>query len=125
MGIILYLVAVLLFLPLTCLNIIVVVWKNARISGFFKTLNSYFFTGAIGLDIFANYEFRTLWNTILRKRNGYQFGIKGETISSALGKNQKDKKLSIIGWMLVYVLWAIDYKYWKKGGHCANSIIYF
>ncbi|TDX11211.1 hypothetical protein [Flavobacterium sp. S87F.05.LMB.W.Kidney.N] len=125
MGILLYLVAVLLFLPLTCLNIIVVVWKNSKSSGFFKSLDQYFFTGAIGLDIFANYEFRTLWNTILRKRNGYQFGTKGETISSALGKNQINKKLSFLGWILVYILWTIDYRYWKKGGHCANSIIYF
>lgn len=125
MGILLYLVAIFLFLPLTCLNIFVVVWKNAKTKGFFKTLDQYFFTGAVGLDIFANYEFRTLLNTVLRKRNGYEFGIKGETISSALGKNQIEKKLSILGRILVYILWAIDYRYWKKGGHCANSIIYF
>lgn len=125
MGIILYLLAVLLFLPLTIINIIVVIWKNVRTKGFFKTLNQYFFTGAIGLDIFANYEFRTLWNTVLRKRIGYTFGAKGETISSALGKNQQLKTLTIVGWILVYILWAIDYQYWKKGGHCANSIINF
>lgn len=56
----LYLIAVVLFLPLTALNIIVVVVKNTRTKGFLRTLNQYFFTGAIGLDIFANYEFRTL-----------------------------------------------------------------
>ena len=123
MGIILYLIAVLLFLPLTVINIIVVIFKNAKTKGFFRTLNSYFFTGAVGLDIFANYEFRTLWNTFLRKRNGYPFGVRSETISSALGKNQRDKTLSIIGWLLVYILWAVDYQYWKKGGHCINSII--
>lgn len=123
MGIILYLVAVLLFLPLTVINIIVVIFKNAKTKGFFRTLNSYFFTGAVGLDIFANYKFRTLWNTFLRKRNGYPFGVRSETISSALGKNQRDKTLSIIGWLLVYILWAVDYQYWKKGGHCINSII--
>lgn len=123
MGILLYMVAVLLFLPLTCLNIIVVVCKNARAKGFLKTLDKYFFTGAIGLDIFANYEFRTLWNTILRTKQGYTFGVKGETISSALGKNQLNNILSIPGWILVYLLWAVDYQYWKKGGHCLNSII--
>lgn len=123
MGILLYLIAIILFLPLTALNIIVVVLKNARAKGFFRTLNQYFFTGAIGLDIFANYEFRTLWNTFLRKKTGYRFGMKGETISSALGKNQKDKTLSGAGWILVYFLWAVDYQYWKKGGHCINSII--
>lgn len=123
MGILLYMVAVLLFLSLTCLNIIVVVCKNASAKGFLKTLDKYFFTGAIGLDIFANYEFRTLWNTILRTKQGYTFGVKGETISSALGKNQLNNILSIPGWILVYLLWAVDYQYWKKGGHCLNSII--
>ena len=100
-----------------------VIWKNARTKGFLKTLDQYFFTGAIGLDTFANYEFRTLWNTVLRKRKGYNFGAKDETISSALGKNQRLKTLSFIGWMLVFMLWAVDYKYWKKGGHCINSIV--
>lgn len=123
MGLMLYLIAVVLFLPLTALNIIVVVVKNTRTKSFLRTLNQYFFTGAIGLDIFANYEFRTLWNTFLRKKSGYQFGMKGETISSALGKNQKDKTLSRVGWILVYFLWAVDYQYRKKGGHCINSII--
>lgn len=101
MGILLYLIAVTLFLPLTALNILVVVFKNAKAKGFFRTLNQYFYTGAIGLDIFANYEFRTLWNTFLRKKNGYKFGMKGETISSVLGKNQKAKTLSGAGWILV------------------------
>jgi len=98
--------------------------ENARPKGFLKTLDKYLFTGAIGLDIFANYEFRTLWNAMLRKKGGYYFGVKGETISSALGKkNQLNNTLSIPGWILVYLLWAVDYQYWKKGGHCLNSII--
>ncbi|WP_291152247.1 hypothetical protein [Flavobacterium sp. UBA7680] len=124
MGVFLYLLAVLLFLPLTTLNIVIVVWKYTRVKGFLKTLDQYFFTGAIGLDIFANYEFRTMWNLLLRKKNGYEFGAKGETISSALGKNQRDGTLSSIGWLIVYTLWIIDYRYWKKGGHCINSMFF-
>ena len=59
----------------------------------------------------------------MRLKNGYKFGNVNETISSALGKNQRDKTLSWFGWLIVYILWAIDYKYWKKGGHSMNSIM--
>lgn len=123
MGILLYIVAVILFIPLTILNLLIVLWKNMKTKGFFKTMNNYFMTGALGLDIYANYEFRALWNTVLRKSNGYLFGWEGETISSALGRNQLKGTLSVVGWVLVYILWALDYKYWNKGGHCINSII--
>jgi len=100
----------------------VVVWKNAKHKGFLKTINDYFFQGAIDIDRFANRNFRTLWNSILRKTAGHAFGNPAETISSALGKNQRDDKLSVVGWIVVYILWGLDYKYWKKGGHCINSI---
>ena len=39
-----------------------------------------------------------------------------------LGKNQVKKTLTIIGWVIVYILWLIDIPYWFKGGHCFNSI---
>lgn len=122
MGLILYIIATVLFLPLTILNFIVVLWKYAKMGSFWKTVNSYFFSGAIDIDVFGNHNFRTLWNAVLRKSGGYKFGVFAETISSALGKNQRDKTLSWMGWILVYILWAIDVKYWKKCGHCINSI---
>jgi hypothetical protein len=122
MGFILYLIATVLFLPLTILNIICVLWKYAKTKGFFATVNGYFLHGALDIDVFSNHNFKTLWNAILRKPGGYSFGVLGETISSALGKNQRDKTLSLVGWLVVYVLWACDYQYWKTGGHCINSI---
>ena len=51
-------------------------------------------------DIWANFEFRTLWNTKLRIDGGYEFGKTGETISSALGKNERDKTLTKTGKLL-------------------------
>ena len=47
---------------------------------------------------------------------GYQFGVIGETISSALGKNQRDKTLTTTGKILVFILDFLD------ENHCENSI---
>ena len=52
----------------------------------------------------------------MRKENGYQFGAVGETISSALGKNQRDKTLTICGKILVSILDFLD------KNHCIKSI---
>jgi hypothetical protein len=122
MGLLLSIIAPILFLILTIPSILVVVWKNARTKGFWKTVNGYFMQSAKNIDIFGNSNYRTLFNTLLRKPHGYEFGTPNETISSALGKNQRDKTLSFIGWVIVYVLWCVDYTYWNKGGHCINAI---
>lgn len=116
MGLFLYIVATILFFPLTIINIVIVIWKHASVDGFWKTLNGYFFTGAIDIDRFGNHNFRTLWNATLRKSGGYKFGNINETISSALGKNQRDKKLSIPGKMIAGTLDFID------KNHCQKSI---
>jgi hypothetical protein len=104
MGVVKVIVDVLLFvfayvvlLPLTLINFIIV--KNKK---------SYFKSSAINIDRFANYEFRTLWNKTLRKENGYRFGKFEETISSALGKNQRDNTLSKTGKVLVWILDKIE-----------------
>ena len=115
-GIILYLVASVLFLPIALINLIVCIYKKI------KNPNRAFFATARGIDIFANESFSILWNTLLRKSGSYHFGHKDETISSALGKLQRDGGLSKLGWVVVYILWFIDVQYWKKGGHCVNSI---
>ena len=70
----------------------------------------------MNLDIFANREFRALWNEVLRTELGYEFGIIGETISSALGKNQRDGTLTNNGKALVWVLNRFE------KDHCLKSI---
>jgi hypothetical protein len=122
MGIILYIIATLLYIPLTVINFIVVLVMHIKKNGFIDVVGQYFYEEALAIDRFANRSFRTLWNITLIKSDGYEFGKKYETVSSVLGKNQILKKLTITGWILVYILWAIDYKYWFKGGHCVNSI---
>ena len=69
-----------------------------------------------GCTKFANRELRTLWNTTLRKSNGYEFGHRDETISSVLGKNKRAGTLSKAGICLAYILDKLD------NNHCINSI---
>lgn len=75
---------------------------------FVKNKKGYFRSSAVNLDKYANREFRTLWNKTLKKENGYKFGNENETISSALGKNERDKTLTKTGKVLVWILDKID-----------------
>ena len=109
MNLLLFLIAWILILPLTVWNLIVVYRKNGSVKGYFRGT-------ALSLDIWANREFRAFWNGAMRKENGYQFGVVGETISSALGKNQRDKTLTICGKILVAILDFLD------ENHCIKSI---
>lgn len=92
MGFILFIIAYVLYLPLTIIN-----WLLVDKKGYFKD-------SAITLDKLANREFRTLWNTVLIKKNGYQFGNVNETISEVLGHNILYKNLTNIGIVLVFIL---------------------
>ena len=109
MNLILFLVAWLLIPPLTVWNLIIVNRKYGNTKGYFRGT-------ALSIDIWANREFRTLWNVKLRIENGYEFGREGETISSALGKNERDNTLSKTGKLLVKILDFFD------ENHCKNSI---
>lgn len=107
-SILLFLIAYILFLPLTLLNFVIILFKGKA--------GKYFLSSATNLDRFANYEFRTLFNLTLRKKNGYEFGNFEETISSALGKNQRDSTLSTTGKCLAWLLNRLDKE------HCRKSI---
>ena len=116
-GAILYIIASLLFIPMAILNFFVVLttygWSLKNAGGYFKSL-------AVDIDIMGNRAFRTLWNHTLVKQNKnyYRFGKIGETISSALGKNQIRGTLSRVGKCLAWLLDRID------KNHCRNSINY-
>lgn len=102
-GFILFALAVILLLPLTIINFFLVEVKKG-----------YFFSTALNLDIWSNREFRTLWNKCLRLDNGYKFGKEDETISSALGKNERDKTLTKTGKILVWLLDKLEKNHCKK-----------
>ena len=105
-GLFLFLIAWALFLPLSLLNFLAVAIK-------FKDLG-YFKSSAVNLDRFGNSEFRPLFNLTLKKKEGYKFGNMEETISSVLGKNQRDNTLSFAGKVLVFILDTIDKNHCKK-----------
>ncbi len=100
---ILFLIAYILFFPLTFINYLIV-----------KKKKGYFLSSAVNLDKYANREFRALWNKVLRTDDGYLFGREGETISSALGKNEKDGTLTKTGKRLVWILNIIDKNHSQK-----------
>ena len=108
MGFLLYIIASILWQPLTLINWLAVAYKY----GF---SNDYFLETAIDIDKFGNRNFRTLLNLSLQK-NGYKFGDVRETISSALGKNKVLGTLTIAGLILCKILDFLD------KNHCIKSI---
>ena len=105
LGFLLYVVACMLYPILT-------IWNYQLV----EDKKNYFRSSAITIDKLANREFRTLWNKKLRTESGYKFGAENETISSALGKNQRYGTLTKSGQRLVKVL-----DFFEKN-HCLNSI---
>ncbi|UOX32422.1 hypothetical protein LXD69_10195 [Flavobacterium sediminilitoris] len=109
MGIILYIIATILWIIITPINWVIVTFKNGM-------SNAYFLETAIDLDKFGNRNFRTFLNVTMKIKEGYQFGNVNETISSALGKNQRDKTLSWFGKCICFILNKLD------KNHCQKSI---
>jgi len=116
MGFILAILARLLFLIVGIINPMVVAIKYINKRAFWRVQSDYWFTDAMELDIYGNYAYRATWNYLFQK-TGYNFGKKGETISSALGKNQRDNTLTKVGKLMCWILDSID------KNHCKNSIL--
>ena len=108
MSFILFVVSIIVFLPLSIINIILVIFKGGNVSNYFKET-------AIDIDRFGNRNLRTLLNETLQK-NGYKFGDERETISSALGKNKRDNTLTKTGIIICDILDYLD------KNHCIKSI---
>ena len=105
MGLILFLIAYFLFLPISFINFLFV-----RNKGYFKS-------SAINIDKFGNREFRTSLNKCLINKNSpFKFGNIDETISSVLGKNKRFGHLTKFGKVICKILDTID------KNHCEKSI---
>tara|TARA_Y100001980_G_C14366904_1_gene173050 strand:+ start:311 stop:700 length:390 start_codon:yes stop_codon:yes gene_type:complete len=81
-----------------------------------KMLAVWFYRTAREIDLFANVVGAEFWNSVFITNGGYKFGNPKETISSVLGKNQRDKTLTLLGDALRWILDRID------EDHCLNSI---
>ena len=82
-----------------------------------KATDSYFFECAIAVDVLGNIMGQHLWNSIFIADEGYQFGKRGETMSSVLGKNKRDNTLITLGKTLANILDTF------QKNHCLISII--
>lgn len=109
MGILLFIIATFIWIILTPINWVIVALKHG-------ISNQYFLETATDIDKFGNRNFRAFLNATMRISNGYEFGNVGETISSALGKNQRQNTLSCFGKMFASILDFLD------KNHCENSI---
>lgn len=107
MGFLLYIIATVLWVILTPINWFIVSFKHGLNNNYFKQT-------AIDIDKFGNRNFRTFLNATMRVNHGYNFGNVNETISSALGKNQRDGTLSWFGVFVCSVLDKIDKEHCKK-----------
>jgi hypothetical protein len=125
LGIVLSVIAKLLAVILEIPNLICAIILHIRSRGFLKVIDEYQFQSAYEMDVFLHYNFRALWQLTLgttKRFKGYIFGTnKDETLSSAIGLKSIEKTLSWVGWVLYIILFIIDFKTWKKGGHCKDA----
>lgn len=121
-GLILFIVSVILtaivfavstvFTPIY--YIVTLRWKSGS-----KALNEWFLSMAISLDQFGNGSCWKLLQTVLTKNNAetYDFGNIDETVSFAIGINDRRNNLSMFGRFVRNVLNFID------KNHCEKAII--
>ena len=112
MGILLYIIATILWVVITPINWVIVSFKHGL-------SNDYFKSSAINIDKFGNREFRTSLNkTLIHENSPFKFGNIDETISSVLGKNQRYGHLTKFGKVICKILDTID------KNHCEKSIVW-
>ena len=111
---ILVILAKVLYLVVEPINFIYVIFVKKKFT--WKRLNDYFREEAVSIDRFGNSQYRSLFNAWFVADGGYQHGNINETISSVLGKNQRDKTLTRLGMLITKILDIID------KDHCLKSI---
>lgn len=90
-----------LIIPLTIINRHYVDEKYGDTNGYWKVT-------ARNIDVWANAEFKALWNAELKTKTGYKFGVIGETISEALQRNCEMGTLTKRGKKLYKIINRID-----------------
>lgn len=88
-------------------------WKSAGEKSLWY-LSSIIRSIAIGIDQIGNSVCRDMLNKLLISSEWYKFGKVQETISSVLGKNERDWSLTALGGIIVAVLEFIEKDHCKK-----------
>ncbi|MDT0622295.1 hypothetical protein [Croceitalea vernalis] len=117
-GILLFLISIVLMLISGPIGFIFAFLKLLFTKGI-KGIGGYALQLAISIDQLGNVLMQHLFNSIWIKNNGYQFGNRDETISSAIGKNKELGTLTNFGKVIDKLLDLID------PNHSLNSIDYY
>jgi hypothetical protein len=105
MNIILILVALIIVIPVSLIGFLWEIIRNPS----YKYLNTYFKRIAISLDQLGNaINGQLLTDAFTKKSQGVPFGDEDLTVSGILGQNKKDKKLSLLGWLIADALNELD-----------------
>lgn len=119
MGTLLAIAALFLSMVLFPVGLVLTFFVNLykrRWSFSFKRLDQQFLSIATSIDASGNVVCKDLFNLVLIKKGGVEFGNRRETISSVLGKNQRDGTLTKTGIRVASILDKID------PNHCLKSI---
>ncbi len=110
-GFVLLLIAVLMSIVLYPLGWI---YSIITFRGSFKKLGAWWYVMAISVDQLGNVVMSTLFNDILIKKYGYEFGNEDLTVSAVLGINKQMGTLTKLGKFIADVLNKIDPNHVEK-----------
>lgn len=127
MGVILGILAICILSLVHIIDNFIMLFTGVKGRKWYQLIDEKAFDKAFNIDVFGNYQYRELWNVILIKSDGYKFGVWGETMSSAFGKNIQLKELNWFGWSIACLIDLVDFSKWKsgfkgKGFHCVRAI---
>ena len=117
-GILLFLISIVLFVFTGPLGLIFGLLQQLFTKGL-RGIGEYALQMAISIDQLGNVLMQHLFNWLWITKNGYKFGNRDETISSALGKNKQLGTLTGFGRLIDGLLDTID------PNHSLNSIDYY
>ena len=117
-GALLFLISIVLLLITGPLGFVYGIFHSLFTRGV-KGIGEYLLKIAISVDQLGNVMMQHLMNILWTTRNGYKFGNRDETISSALGRNKKLGTLTAAGRLMDKILDIID------PDHSLNSIDYY
>lgn len=117
-GALLFVISVVLFLITAPIGFVYGLFFKLFTKGF-KGIGEYLLKIAIAIDQSGNVIMQHLLNTLWVQSDGYKFGNRDETISSALGRNKQLQTLSVFGKVMDLILDKID------PDHSLNSIDYY
>ncbi len=117
-GILLFLISIVLFVFTGPLGLIFGLLQQLFTKGL-RGIGEYALQMAISIDQLGNVLMQHLFNWLWITKNGYKFGNRDETISSALGKNKQLGTLTGFGRLIDGLLDIID------PNHSLNSIDYY